>query len=197
MAETKKKAVKSVGAKKVTKTTVKPKAKTVRAEKLVEAPVVDANAHDHKSEKPKYGGNGFSGTSGWTAYRLVDTAEKLFTNPVGTRIMVRAELRIPNDRGFLRFVVGRDDQRSPVGLSRQGFYEDLPYYIEALIDLYEKGIEPYIVMETARIRRRIDHDLDEIEKVVTRNPDVWRVKLLEYRKALRDELPGGDSDKSD
>lgn len=117
--------------------------------------------------------------------------ERAFTNPVGKQIKVRAELRIPDGRGFLRFVVGRDDQRSPIGLSRQGFFEDLPHYIEALVELYERGIEPYIEMETDRLRKQIDRDLDEVETVVSRNPDEWRVKLLELRKGLREKLPGG------
>jgi len=119
-------------------------------------------------------------------------------NPVGKRVRVRAEIRIPEGRegrGFLRFVVGRTDPRSPIGLSRQGFFEDLPHYIEALMDLYEQGIPAYIDRETHRIRQNLERDMDDLEEVVGQDMAPWKVKLHEIRKSLIEQLPENNGSK--
>jgi len=112
---------------------------------------------------------------------------------MGRDVTVKAELRIPDGRSFLRVAVGRTDDRSPIGLSRQVFFEDLPFAIEALIDVYEAGKEKYIELETGRIRRSIERGLDEVESVVSHNREDWSGKLMTIKKDMLGQLPDVES----
>lgn len=122
----------------------------------------------------------------------MNEATRKFKNPMGRDVIVKAELRIPDGRSFLRVAVGRIDERSPIGLSRQVFFEDLPYAIEALIEVYEAGKEKYIELETGRIRRSIERGLDDVESVVSHNREDWTGKLLTVKKEMLNTLPETD-----
>lgn len=190
---------------KSTKTKVKKKVGTKAVAKESEETKVEAKEPENeKVDKPKpeptsKGGNGSSHKphhkwqdGGWTSYELIAESTKRFKNPMGRDVTVRAELRIPDGRNFLRLAVGRVDDRSPIGLSRQVFFEDLPYCVEAIIDVYEKGKEKYIELETGRIRRSLERGLDGIEDVVSHNREDWSGRLLTVKKEMLDSLPEFD-----
>ena len=120
---------------------------------------------------------------------MVTSAERSFRNPIGKEVVVRAELRVPEGRSFLRYAVGRVDDKSPIGLSRQGFFEDIPHAIESLIELYVSGIDQYIRFETDRIRRNVGRDLDTIETVVSGDVDGWKADLRKIRQEMVAKLP--------
>lgn len=184
-AKAKPKAKKKVGTKAISKAKVAEPTDVVAAEPEPEAP----------KEKPqKSGGNGSSkkpwiNDGGWKSYELVAESVKRFKNPIGRDVTIKAEVRIPGGRNFLRAAVGRIVEDSPIGLSRQIFFEDLPFAIEALIDVYEQSQGKYVELETSRIRKSIERGLDSVESVISHNREDWSGKLLAVKKEMLNTLP--------
>jgi hypothetical protein len=129
---------------------------------------------------------------GWRSYPVVIEVRKTFRNPIGRDVTIKAEIRSPEGRPYLRYAMGRIDAKSPIGLARQGFFEDLPHAIELLISLYEKGCDAYVESESMRIRHNLEKDLDRVEDVVDRDTKAWKGRLQFLRQQLLSRLLGAD-----
>jgi hypothetical protein len=148
-------------------------------------------------EAPENQGNGERVTAaqspervGWYAHALITAGEAQFRNNIGRDVTVRAEVRLPEASNYMRVSVGRVDARSPIGLSRNFFYEDIPYVIEALLQAYAQGKEYYIALEGRRIQEYVDGELCHVERIVSEDTAPWKDRLREIRKNIMEQIPG-------
>jgi hypothetical protein len=126
--------------------------------------------------------------SEWWDYERLQTLRKVYTNPFNRRVGLLVEARSPHDRNFIRIVAGRQEARSPVGVSRQFFYEDIPHIINALIEIYDSCKEYYISSEEERMRKDVERELRAVQQTVSHDREDWTGRLAEIQSHITTSL---------
>lgn len=132
----------------------------------------------------------------WDGHELVARSEVKFHNPRGNIESIICEVRRPGGKSHLKVVIGRSDDKSRNGISRQFFFEDCAHVMKALEQAYQSALPSYTELSMERIRGNMQRDMDRLKESVAANPQDWRNKLLEMEAEMNnaDPVTGVDCD---